>query len=178
MRYVLISVQFSKGIVRWWGLQMQLKNTADITDSFLAPVHRNSLLTVQFFSYLRLLSSAGFYSGVGVGQRAEGHLITFHRWSWIRKERLSHPTRPDLELWLGIKTSKWPWALLYFSNSGSWWIRTEWTIESFRLERTSKVIESNQVQYGPLLNIHPFLPFSTTPIGMSWTETAAPSPVF
>lgn len=74
-------VQFSKGIVRSWGLQMPQKNTGDITGSSHAPVHRNSVLTVHFFSYLRLLSSAGFYSVVGVGQGAEGHadFITSHR---------------------------------------------------------------------------------------------------
>lgn len=45
------------------------------------------------------------------------------RWSWIRKGRSSHSTRPEPEFWLGIRTSKRSRALLYFSNSGSCWIR-------------------------------------------------------
>lgn len=154
----------------------------DITGSPHASVCSKSVLTVHFLSYLRLSSSTEFSSGVGVGQGIEGHaaLITSpvpscHRCSQIRKGRLSHPTRPEPELWPG-KSDLWgghgrkgPWALLYLALLPCHcWVKL-W----------------RPVWIPPWISIHLSLPFSpmwigssaTTPIGMSWTETSSLSHV-
>lgn len=55
---VLIAVQFPKE--RSWGLQIQLKNMSDITDSSHIPVYSKSVLIIHFLNCLRLSSSAGF----------------------------------------------------------------------------------------------------------------------
>lgn len=109
-----------------------------------------------------------------LGKALEGHaaLITSHipichRCRQIRKRRLSHPTRPEPELWPGKSDlwrghgRKWPWALLYSA-----------------LLPCPLLGEAMKASMDPSLNIHLSFPFSlmwigssaTPPIGMSWTE--------
>ena len=146
-----------------------------------ASVCSKSVLTVHFLSCLRFSPSTGLSSGVGVGEGIEGHasfitshVPSCHRCCQIRKGRLSHLTRPELELWPG-KSDLWgghgrkgPWALLYLA-----------------LLSCPLLDEAMKVFMDPSLNIHMFLPISpiwmgpsaTSPISMSWPETSSSSHV-